>query len=94
MNGVVSGFQPHYTSTYELENCLWVELTSDKEWNPHSSEFTERERVAGEEINTITSPDRNICSIQTTHNEQYISQNLYGNILQHVYINSANSTNR
>jgi hypothetical protein len=44
LNGVISGFQSHYPSTEELENCLWIELTSDKEWDPHSREFSEREK--------------------------------------------------
>jgi hypothetical protein len=45
LNGVVSTFQVHFPSDQELDNCLWVELTSDKEWDPHSRDFTDREGV-------------------------------------------------
>jgi hypothetical protein len=32
----------------EIENCQWIELTGDKEWNPHCESFAKKERIIQE----------------------------------------------
>jgi hypothetical protein len=94
LNGIISGFQSHYPSIQELENCLWIELTSEEEWDPHSREFSERERGAEDDAVIGTATDCNICSVQSTHNEHYVTQSLYQIIIQNVYIGATNTTSR
>jgi hypothetical protein len=92
MNGVVSAFQTHFPSEQELDSCLWVELTSDKEWDPHSRDFTDRKRSAEQDAISIVAPDCKIGSLQTIHNDFHISQDLYNNVTWNFYISAANTT--
>jgi hypothetical protein len=92
LNGVISGFQSHYPSTEELENCLWIELTSHKEWDPHSREFSESEKDAENDAIISIPPDRSICSIQSAYKVHDISQCLYQNIMENVHVGAANTT--
>jgi hypothetical protein len=32
----------------EIENCQWIELTGDKEWNPYCESFAKKERIIQE----------------------------------------------
>ncbi len=91
---MVSALQVHFPSDQELDNCLWVELTSDKEWNPHSRDFTDRERSAEQNEVLVAMDDLQIGSLQTIHDDYYISQNLYNSITQNIYISVANTTQR
>jgi hypothetical protein len=92
LNGVISGFQSHYPAEEELENCLWIELTSDKEWDPHSREFSEREKDTEHDAIIGIPPDRSICSIQSAHEVLDTSQCLYQDIMENVYVGAANTT--
>jgi hypothetical protein len=91
MKGVLSCFPTRYPTTQELESCIWVEMTSDKEWDPHSEEFAEQEGMVEEEVNTIT-PDRNICNVHTVHDD--LAGDLYKNIIRNVHVSATNSTPR
>jgi hypothetical protein len=39
MRGVISYFDSHKLTKYELENCCQVVLTSDKPWDPNNTNF-------------------------------------------------------
>jgi len=43
MGGIISRFSSRQPTGEELENCLWLPLTSDLEWDPHSPSFAENE---------------------------------------------------
>jgi hypothetical protein len=44
LNGVISGFPTRTPTLEEIENCKWLTLTSELEWDPHSLDFAARER--------------------------------------------------
>ena len=44
MKGIISYLPTRYPTTKEVENCHWVELTSEKEWDPHSQDFAIKEK--------------------------------------------------
>lgn len=44
----------------ELELCLWLSLTGDLEWDPHSSSFAEYECNMVEEIMSVERRERKI----------------------------------
>jgi hypothetical protein len=46
LNGIISYFDARTPTTEEIENCPHIILTSDKEWNPYSSHFAEKESEA------------------------------------------------
>lgn len=44
MNGCISRLQTRLPSTEELENCQWLHLTGDLEWDPYAPTFQENEQ--------------------------------------------------
>ena len=46
LDGIISGFESHYPTNKELEECVWVTLTSDAPWDPNDSIFVEREELS------------------------------------------------
>ena len=49
MKGVVSIIPIRMPTVHEIENCIWIEI----DWDPHSPSFTEEERKAQIQANTI-----------------------------------------
>jgi hypothetical protein len=43
LGGVISRICTRHPTNDELEHCLWLHLTSDLEWDPHSSSFADNE---------------------------------------------------
>ena len=66
LHGVISGFPTRTPTPDEIENCKWLILTSDLEWDPHSLAFAERENQINNDMTPITS-ERNIFSLQSTY---------------------------
>jgi len=65
MGGIISRFSTRRPISDELENCLWLPLTGDLEWDPHSLSFAENEQnVLERSININHEPmDRRIYEI-------------------------------
>jgi hypothetical protein len=51
MRGVISCWPGRKPSDREVETCTWIHLTPEAEWDPHSNEFAENERLASERDN-------------------------------------------
>jgi hypothetical protein len=65
MRGIISLFHMRRPTTEEIENCTWVQITSEFDWDLHSSEFQEKETLEsglGEYVPTI---DRSIFSLSS-----------------------------
>jgi hypothetical protein len=45
MKGILSYLPVRYPTDKELDSCQWIELTSDKEWDPHAQDYAEKERL-------------------------------------------------
>jgi len=45
MRGIISLFHTRRPSSDEIENCTWVQITSELDWDPHSTEFQEKEAM-------------------------------------------------
>ncbi len=48
MGGVISRFVTRLPTNEELEECQWLHLTGDQEWDPYSPSFAANERVMNE----------------------------------------------
>ncbi len=62
MKGCISYLPTRYPSDKELNDCLWIAATSNLEWDPHSSEFSNQEELALAAA-TATHDTRSDCSI-------------------------------
>jgi len=61
MNGTTCLFNTRTPTTWELDNCQHVELTSDNEWLPHDDHF-------GPGITTLTTaPNSSLAAYDTRH---------------------------
>jgi hypothetical protein len=65
MHGIISLFHMHRPSTDEIENCTWVQITSELDWDPHSSEFQEKETLESGLGGYILAVDRSIFSLSS-----------------------------
>jgi hypothetical protein len=45
MRGIIPLFHTHRPSSDEIENCTWVQITSELDWDPHSTEFQDKETM-------------------------------------------------
>jgi hypothetical protein len=81
LKGVLSCFPSRYPSSEELESCIWVELTSSQEWNPHDSVFLEAEECCKSEESSITHhQSRQIYQVQVHPTLDEIAQSLVHNV--------------
>jgi hypothetical protein len=74
LKGTLSYVPTRYPSDYELQNCEWVQMTSDENWDPSSPEFKEREKQVNGTLNDILAGpiNHNISSI-TANITNYVS---------------------
>ncbi len=67
LHGCMSHFLTHLPSKQELDNCQWLELTDETEWEPYSDRFQNDEQEAiGKR--SIMSMGRNRASEETKDN--------------------------
>jgi hypothetical protein len=45
MRGIFLCLPVHLPSVHKIETCQWVELTPQTEWDPHSNNFEEQDKV-------------------------------------------------
>jgi hypothetical protein len=62
MRDVISLFHSRTPTVDEVENCEWLMFTSEAEWDPHATDFMERE-LAFAHDNAYIHMDRTILSI-------------------------------
>eukprot|EP00590_Aulacoseira_subarctica_P006586 CAMPEP_0172433836 /NCGR_PEP_ID=MMETSP1064-20121228/69845_1 /TAXON_ID=202472 /ORGANISM="Aulacoseira subarctica , Strain CCAP 1002/5" /LENGTH=270 /DNA_ID=CAMNT_0013181965 /DNA_START=226 /DNA_END=1035 /DNA_ORIENTATION=+ len=55
LHGCISYFPTRLPTPQELQDCRYVELTSEKEWSPYSDRFTEQERPFANRVIAVTS---------------------------------------
>jgi hypothetical protein len=41
--GVISYLNTHYPSETEVDNCPWLVITGNEDWEPYNDSFTEHE---------------------------------------------------
>ncbi len=58
MDGVISRFATRVPTSEELNECQWLSLTGDQEWDPHSPLFNENERIMNDRANEYGHPER------------------------------------
>jgi hypothetical protein len=68
--GVISLFQTRKPSAEEIENCQWLMIASEKDWDPHSDDFNLNERAML--CYDATSQDRTINSVSTVDADPFI----------------------
>ncbi|MGH7954921.1 MAG: hypothetical protein ACREOZ_03080 [Gloeomargaritales cyanobacterium] len=59
--GCISYIPTRSPTTFELDNCEWLDLTADDDWDPHSPDFKRQEEDIREHGNS-SRLDRNILS--------------------------------
>ncbi|MGH3624303.1 MAG: hypothetical protein ACRDQ5_21370 [Sciscionella sp.] len=67
LHGCLSYIPTRTPTIKELEDCEWLQLTADMEWDPYSTDFARQEELAIERDVTILQPNRNILS-HSSHN--------------------------
>lgn len=65
IRGCMSYIQCHYPSEDKINNCTWIELTSNDIWDPYSEQFELEERRSiearlGRNVSAIEAPSRSI----------------------------------
>jgi hypothetical protein len=65
LNGVVSYFVSRSPTPQELEDCEWVMMTSDGEWDPHSDSFMLNERAVKAHNAFTHMNDRSLLTVHT-----------------------------
>ncbi len=66
MKGVISYLNTHYPSQYEIDNCRWLVVTNDANWEPYDDLFAEQEQLVAEhESLPLTSYDCHLYSLST-----------------------------
>jgi hypothetical protein len=64
LEGCISQIPTRLPTVQELEECEWLTLTGDAEWDPHASSFAENERLISE-ADAYIRPDRSIFALQS-----------------------------
>ena len=62
LKGVISHIDIRYPSQQEINNCRWLVVTGDEEWNPYDTSFADNEEGATDAYSQSyyeTPPDRN-----------------------------------
>ena len=70
MRGVISCLPVRLPTVHEIENCRWVTLTSDMEWDPHSKDFEANEQKAHENEHITMNVERDIFAIKSLNSPQ------------------------
>jgi hypothetical protein len=66
MGGVISLFYTRRPTIPEIEDCLWLVLTSKLDWDPHFSDFQELENIEHDaQYHHVPCAERNILSAST-----------------------------
>jgi len=82
LGGVISRIRTRCPTNKELEHCLWLHLTSNLEWDPHSSSFTENEQsmVKTDDENNR---DQRICKLtsDTIASDHFVNSYLSDNVV-------------
>jgi hypothetical protein len=63
LNGVVSYFVTRSPTSQELEDCAWIMMTSDVEWDPHSDSFMLNERAVKAHNSFTHISDRSLLTV-------------------------------
>ncbi len=63
LNGVVSYFVTRSPTSQELEDCAWLMMTSDVEWDPHSDSFMLNERAVKAHNSFTHISDRSLLTV-------------------------------
>ena len=67
LNNVFSGFNCRTPTPEEIENCSWLVMTSNREWNPYNNKLSEREARLRAEYNQTNKDIRFTYSITTSN---------------------------
>ncbi len=68
LRGIHSGFISHTPSKQELEECRWIELTSEAYWDPCSDAFEKNESIISDrEEGFFVLHDRDILTVSACH---------------------------
>ncbi len=70
MQGVISGIPVRKPSVHELENCTWIQLTSDELWDPQTQVLVQQEQLYESGLWRQDKPQRLINTI-TNKEPQY-----------------------
>lgn len=72
MRGVISLFYTRRPTAIEIEECPWIVLTSELEWDPHSPAFQENEYRSSAESEQTSFTTRNLlpAHVDNLHNNQ------------------------
>jgi len=65
MGGNISRIQLQLPMQEELDNCQWIDLTGEQEWDPYPSSFAEDEQIMEEQEQGYEQEDQHICSMRT-----------------------------
>ncbi len=56
LKGVISYFNTRYPSQQEVDNCRWLVVTNDANWDPYDDSFAEQEQLVNEHEQTSHLP--------------------------------------
>jgi hypothetical protein len=73
MRGVISLFHTRAPSADEIENCKWLCITSEQDWDPHSEDFDLNERATTSH-SVPRSHDRTIFPLATDPFMSYLAE--------------------
>jgi hypothetical protein len=75
--GVISYLDTRYPTQAEVDNCRWLILTNDNDWEPYDDSFPKQETIACNQLD-LERPqeDRNILSMNTSPFDDHYS-NIY-----------------
>ena len=65
LTGCISYFNVRKPTLYEIKNCTHLVMTSDVEWDPHSSIFDEQEQAVNVMEENYAPPERSLFKIVT-----------------------------
>ena len=65
LKGCISYFNVRKPTLYEIKNCTHLVMTSDVEWDPHSSIFDEQEQAVNVMEENYAPPERSLFKIVT-----------------------------
>jgi len=79
LHGIISYLSIRKPTQNEIKSCMWLEMTSDEEWNPYATSFEEDElKHQYMHINKVFSyshmsnEDRTLCSISSVFDAPYV----------------------